>query len=62
MGLDLEWNDGKFVSIPYLQTDGWRDKKKDRGTQRYMGLVDFKNHVKAYNPNNFCLTDTKTTF
>ena len=33
MGLDLKLDDGKLVSIPYIQTDGQKDKKTDRVTQ-----------------------------
>ena len=33
MGLDLKLDDGKLVSIPYIQTDGQTDKKTDRVTQ-----------------------------
>ena len=32
-GLDLKLDDGKLVSIPYIQTDGWIEKKTDRVTQ-----------------------------
>ena len=32
-GLDLKLDDGKLVSIPYIQIDGWTDKKTDRVTQ-----------------------------
>ena len=44
MGLDLKLNDGKLVSIPYIQTDGRTDKKMDRPTQihlRYYSYVGY---------------------
>ena len=33
MGLDLKLDDGKLLSIPYIQTEGPTDKKTDRVTQ-----------------------------
>ena len=33
MVLDLKFDDGKLVSIPYIQSGGRTDKKTDRDTQ-----------------------------